>query len=57
MRENWLEIKKGQLLGYYPESKELVCIPEDGYLVFVKAPDKIREVGDSLFYIAQKVSS
>lgn len=49
----WQEVKKGAVLGVYPDgTKEL--IPEDGMLLFQRKPDQIK-VGRKLFYMARRI--
>ncbi len=51
MDQGWKEAKKGDVLGHY-QSGKAVLVPEDGLLLFNRAPAKIKQ-GRSLFYIAQ----
>lgn len=58
MQKNWLQVARNQVLGKYSSchrSDSNVYIPCDGFLVFPKSPNKIRRIGDSLFYIAVEV--
>lgn len=55
VRESWMEIKKGQRLGAYPDGVEEVA-PADGILMFPKDDKKLEEKPSEIYYLAERVN-
>lgn len=55
MLRGWQLVTQGQELGRYPKLGLVEKIPCDGLLLFPKPSKNIRFIGDSLYYIAEKI--